>query len=61
MISTCFGGECRGTSTTASSSQRGSVNMDPDAVAQSYWQLHVQDKNAWTQEMDLRSSSSVFY
>ncbi|CAL0314419.1 unnamed protein product [Lupinus luteus] len=48
--------------------QRGSIGeqqssegtMDPDAVAQTYWQLHVQHPNAWTQEMDLRSSTSRF-
>ncbi|KAL6646029.1 hypothetical protein ACP70R_001039 [Stipagrostis hirtigluma subsp. patula] len=30
---------------------------DPDAVAQSYWHVHAQDKSAWTQEMDVRSPS----
>ena len=28
--------------------------MSPDAIAETYWQLHKQDKSAWTQEMDLR-------
>lgn len=28
--------------------------MDPDVVAQTYWQLHVQDRSTWTQEIDLR-------
>ncbi|KAK4416222.1 hypothetical protein Salat_2447700 [Sesamum alatum] len=28
--------------------------MDPDVLAQTYWQLHVQDRSTWTQEMDLR-------
>ncbi|KAI3972554.1 hypothetical protein MKX01_019212 [Papaver californicum] len=32
--------------------------MDPDALAQTYWYLHVQDRNAWTHEIDLRSSNS---
>ncbi|CAL5013005.1 unnamed protein product [Urochloa decumbens] len=32
---------------------------DPDAVAQSYWHVHAQDKSAWTQEMDIRSPSSM--
>ncbi|CAA2981267.1 Hypothetical predicted protein [Olea europaea subsp. europaea] len=32
--------------------------LDPDALAQTYWHLHVQDQSAWTQEIDLRSSSS---
>ncbi|PIN19126.1 17 beta-hydroxysteroid dehydrogenase type 3, HSD17B3 [Handroanthus impetiginosus] len=30
--------------------------MDPDALAQTYWHLHVQDRAAWTQEIDLRPS-----
>jgi len=28
--------------------------LDPDAIAESYWQLHRQPRNAWTHEMDLR-------
>lgn len=28
--------------------------VDPDAIAEAYWQLHTQPKNAWTHEMDLR-------
>ncbi|KAK7263108.1 hypothetical protein RJT34_30692 [Clitoria ternatea] len=39
----------------------GESNMDPDALAQTFWHLHVQDRNAWTQEMDLRSSSARFF
>ncbi|KAK4262276.1 hypothetical protein QN277_027858 [Acacia crassicarpa] len=39
----------------------GDVPMDPDALAQTYWHLHVQDRNAWTQEIDLRSSASRFF
>ncbi|KAF5736121.1 NAD(P)-binding Rossmann-fold superfamily protein [Tripterygium wilfordii] len=35
----------------------GSVMMDPDSLAQTYWHLHVQDRTAWTQEIDLRPSS----
>ncbi|CAO2207025.1 unnamed protein product [Urochloa humidicola] len=35
------------------------AGADPDAVAQSYWHLHAQDKSAWTQEMDIRSPSSM--
>ncbi|KAK9670402.1 hypothetical protein RND81_13G199700 [Saponaria officinalis] len=31
--------------------------MDPDALAQTYWHLHLQDRSAWTQEIDLRPSS----
>ncbi|XP_031115266.1 uncharacterized protein LOC116019258 [Ipomoea triloba] len=32
--------------------------MDPEALAQTYWQLHIQDRSAWTQEMDLRPCNS---
>ncbi|KAI3844953.1 hypothetical protein MKX03_032957 [Papaver bracteatum] len=32
--------------------------MDPDALAQTYWNLHLQDRNAWTHEIHVRSSDS---
>ena len=32
--------------------QQGIVN--PEAIAEAYWQLHLQPRNAWTHEMDLR-------
>jgi len=28
--------------------------LDPDAIAENYWQLHRQPKSAWTHELDLR-------
>lgn len=28
--------------------------LDPQAIAQTYWQLHCQPRSAWTHEMDLR-------
>jgi NAD(P)-dependent dehydrogenase (short-subunit alcohol dehydrogenase family) len=28
--------------------------VDPESIAESYWQLHQQPRNAWTHEMDLR-------
>ncbi len=28
--------------------------LDPEAIAESYWQLHVQPRSAWTHELDLR-------
>ncbi|XP_074294018.1 uncharacterized protein LOC141621331 [Silene latifolia] len=31
--------------------------MDPDALAQTYWHLHLQDRSAWTQEIDLHPST----
>jgi NAD(P)-dependent dehydrogenase (short-subunit alcohol dehydrogenase family) len=28
--------------------------LHPDAIAETYWQLHAQPRSAWTQELDLR-------
>jgi NAD(P)-dependent dehydrogenase (short-subunit alcohol dehydrogenase family) len=28
--------------------------LDPEAIAESYWQLHMQQRTAWTHELDLR-------
>ncbi|HEY8068976.1 MAG TPA: SDR family oxidoreductase [Burkholderiales bacterium] len=28
--------------------------LDPEAIAESYWQLHRQQRSAWTHELDLR-------
>ncbi len=28
--------------------------LDPDAIAEAYWQLHIQPRSAWTHELDLR-------
>lgn len=28
--------------------------LDPEAIAESYWQLHCQQRSAWTHELDLR-------
>jgi NAD(P)-dependent dehydrogenase (short-subunit alcohol dehydrogenase family) len=28
--------------------------LSPDAIAEAYWQLHLQQRSAWTHEMDLR-------
>ena len=28
--------------------------LDPDSIADAYWQLHMQKRNAWTHEQDLR-------
>lgn len=32
----------------------------PDAVAESYWQLHLQHRSAWTHELDLRPFKESF-
>jgi NAD(P)-dependent dehydrogenase (short-subunit alcohol dehydrogenase family) len=28
--------------------------LSPEAIAETYWQLHLQHRSAWTHEMDLR-------
>lgn len=28
--------------------------LDPEAIAENYWRLHTQPRNAWTHELDLR-------
>lgn len=28
--------------------------LNPDAIAEAYWQLHIQSRSAWTHELDLR-------
>jgi len=33
--------------------ERGGI-LSPDAIADNYWNLHCQDKSAWTHELDLR-------
>ncbi|SEO54738.1 NADP-dependent 3-hydroxy acid dehydrogenase YdfG [Halogranum amylolyticum] len=34
--------------------------LDPDAIAESYWQLIEQDESAWTLELDLRPHVEAF-
>lgn len=34
--------------------------LDPDAIAEAYWQLHVQPRSAWTHELDLRPFKEEF-
>ena len=34
--------------------------LSPDAIAETYWQLHAQDRTAWTLESDLRPSVENF-
>ena len=41
--------------------QRGPDGMlDPDAIAQAYWDLHHQARSAWTLELDVRPWSEAF-
>ncbi|GAV72480.1 adh_short domain-containing protein [Cephalotus follicularis] len=46
---------------SSSGGEGSTVMMDPDSLAQTYWHLHVQDRTAWTQEIDLRPSNFRFY
>lgn len=34
--------------------------LNLDAIAESYWQLHLQHRSAWTQEIDLRPFKETF-
>ena len=34
--------------------------LAPDAIAEAYWQLHVQPRSAWTLELDLRPYKEQF-
>lgn len=34
--------------------------VQPDALAETYWQLHCQPRNAWTHELDVRPWSAPF-
>jgi NAD(P)-dependent dehydrogenase (short-subunit alcohol dehydrogenase family) len=36
------------------------TTLSPDAIAETYWQLHVQDPTAWTLELDLRPAVETF-
>jgi len=36
------------------------TTLSPDAIAETYWQLHSQDPTAWTLELDLRPSVEKF-
>jgi NAD(P)-dependent dehydrogenase (short-subunit alcohol dehydrogenase family) len=37
-----------------------STTLSPDAIAETYWQLHAQDPTAWTLELDLRPAVESF-
>lgn len=34
--------------------------LSPEAIAETYWQLHVQDPTCWTQELDVRPAVERF-
>ena len=37
-----------------------STTLDPDSIAETYCQIHVQDPRTWTLELDLRASVESF-
>jgi NAD(P)-dependent dehydrogenase (short-subunit alcohol dehydrogenase family) len=50
-----------GASGTADSTDPTEPLLDPDAMAETYWQLAVQDRSAWTLELDLRPFGEKFF
>lgn len=40
--------------------QGAAQTLSPDAIAETYWQLHRQDASAWTLELDLRPAPEKF-
>jgi len=34
--------------------------LDPDSIAETYWQVHMQHPSAWTFELDLRPYKETF-
>jgi NAD(P)-dependent dehydrogenase (short-subunit alcohol dehydrogenase family) len=34
--------------------------LSPEAIAETYWRLHIQDRTAWTLELDLRPAVESF-
>ena len=34
--------------------------LSPNAIAEAYWQLHLQNPSAWSFEIDLRPFNEVF-
>jgi NAD(P)-dependent dehydrogenase (short-subunit alcohol dehydrogenase family) len=43
-----------------SSDREDHTMLSPDAIAETYWQLHSQDPTAWTLELDLRPAVESF-
>ena len=43
----------------AKKSEEGSL-LEPEDIAEAYWQMHAQKRSAWTQEMDLRPWKEKF-
>lgn len=50
------------TPTQVSNQPNLSINsfLNSDSIAETYWQIHIQDSTCWTQEMDIRPSVEKF-
>ncbi len=54
-------GRIAGERASHSAEERGQdAVLAPDAIAEAYYQLHVQPRSAWTQELDLRPCMETF-
>jgi NAD(P)-dependent dehydrogenase (short-subunit alcohol dehydrogenase family) len=53
-------GERLRTSAPQRVAEAGDGLLNPDAIAETYWQLHQQDRSAWTHELDLRPYRESF-
>ncbi len=54
-------GQIAGERPSHSAEERGDdAVLAPDAIAEAYYQLHVQPRSAWTQELDLRPCMETF-
>ena len=42
------------------SSAEDRILMNPTSIAETYWQLHRQPRDAWTHELDLRPSRETW-
>jgi NAD(P)-dependent dehydrogenase (short-subunit alcohol dehydrogenase family) len=58
---TIIDGQIAGERTGYRAEDRGNdAVLAPDAIAEAYYQLHVQPRSAWTQELDLRPCMETF-
>jgi len=54
-------GERLRTSTPQRAAEAGANGLlDPQVIAETYWQLHQQHRSAWTHELDLRPYKEAF-
>jgi len=54
------GDRARAVAGSAVASKGPDGTLKPEAIAEAFWQLHVQHRSAWTQELDLRPFSESY-